>query len=132
MNTNTIILIVQQIQYAVSQLYSLPAAALVGLTCIVVGYLLKRWKTFPNEAIPTVIVLWGAFFCVMLAAPTPQGVTLGAWRVKNALVGVVVGFAAWGLHYYLLSRLEDKFPWLKSLLSGADGAPSTNIPPTPK
>lgn len=130
MNTNDVVQWVEQAKYWVDQLYHLPNALLVGLSCVVVGYILRRWKSFPNEAIPVVVVLWGAFFTSFMAPVRPSAANVSAWRVKNALVGFIVGFAAWGLHYYVLSKLEDKFPWLKKLLVGSpDDAISPLQPP---
>ena len=133
MNTNTITSWVQQAVSAVSQLYALPAALLVALSCIVVGYVLKAWQKFPNQAIPTVVVLWAAFLTVVLADVTPAGVGHVAWKVRNALVGMVIGFAAWAFHYYLLSKLEDKVPWLAQILQSKGGGGGGQPPaPAPK
>lgn len=89
--------------------------ALVLVTCIVVGYVLKGWKKFPNEAIPVVVVLWGGAFLTMMADPGADNLGVWTWRIKSFLLGIVVGFVAWLLHNQILSRFEDKIPFLKNI-----------------
>ena len=118
MNTNTFNSFFQQAVNVLEQLYALPSPLLVGLSCIVIGYMLKRFQRFPNDAIPLVVILWGAFFTLLLSGNCPPELSVGQWRVKNAIVGLIIGFAAWGLHYFIIAKLEDKFPWLDKLLNG--------------
>ena len=117
-DTNHFNAFIQQAVGALAQLQALPAPLLVGLTCIVVGYVLKRSKWFPNDGIPLLVVVWGAFFTLFLSGNCPPDLSLRQWRCKNALIGLVVGFAAWTFHYYMLSKLEDKFPRLSAFLNG--------------
>lgn len=132
MDTNLVSGWVGQAEQWVKQLYALPYPLLAGLSCIVVGYILKRLSWFHNENIPVVVVLWGAFCNSMLSPGHPTGTSTFKWHALNAIVGVVVGFAAWGFHYYLLNKLEDKFPWLGKLLSGtvATSSPTPAAPVT--
>lgn len=100
--------------------------ALVLVSCIVIGYILKGWKTFPNEAIPVVVVLWGGAFLTLIADPAADSLGLWTWRIKNFLLGIVVGFIAWLIHNQILARFEDKIPFLKNIT-----APSEPEPPKP-
>jgi hypothetical protein len=132
MNTNELNSILQKASDFITQLQALPNPLLVAITCIVIGYILKRWNFFPNQAIPVVVVIWGALFTLLLSGNCPAGLTAGQWRIKNALVGLVMGFAAWAFHYYALSRLEDRFPWLKRFLCGdSDETPTPTGPGAP-
>lgn len=116
MNTNTINTAISQAVYYVHTLCSLPLALLIGLSCIVLGYVLKLWPRFDNRYIPQVIVSWGTVLCAITAGHAPAGDTV-VWYVRNALVGMIISFAAWGLHYFVLSRIEDKIPWLGRAIS---------------
>lgn len=110
------------------QLYGLPADLLVGLLCIVVGYVLRLIKSFPNNAIPLCCVILGAVFLPIIEEPCPAGTTLIAWRVRNVIIGMIIGCAAWLFHRLVLKRVEDKFPWLKNLLE-PDAPQDTEVPP---
>ena len=96
----------------VNQLYGLPAGVLVGLLCIVICYAFKVTDRFPNDAIPVVCLLLGAILLPMLAPECPLEEKLIAYRVKHAVVGIIVGLVAWAFHNLILSKIEDKIPWL--------------------
>jgi hypothetical protein len=89
-------------------LYGIPATALVALTCIVWGYVLRFVKSFPNNGIPLAVILWGAILLPVIADGNSK-LPFRVWLVKNILVGLVTGFVAWIIHKQALSRLEDKF-----------------------
>lgn len=93
-----------------NKLDGLPAAMLVLLSCLVVGYCLRFWKKFPNEGIPVAVILWGGAFNPLLADLNSQ-MGWRIWFVKNLLVGLVIGFLAWLVHNLVLAKLED---WLTS------------------
>lgn len=90
------------------------AAALVCVSCIVVGYVLRFIKKFPNDGIPVVVILWGAVAMLFIADPHPPATTMRVWTVRNFLVGLTIGLIAWMLHKFVLSWVEDylakKFP----------------------
>lgn len=96
------------------KIQGLPAVALVCASCIVVGYVLRFIKAFPNNAIPVVVILWGAVAMMLLADPRATNMPLRIWAMRNLLVGLAIGFLAWMLHYWVLSWIEDyiakKFP----------------------
>jgi hypothetical protein len=98
-----------------NQLYGLPAAALVFCSCIVVGYILRFIKSFPNNGIPVVAILWGGLVMSLIADSRATTMPLRVWIVRNILVGMVIGMLAWIVHKAVLSKLEDwiasKFAW---------------------
>lgn len=89
-----------------NKLYGLPAIALVALSCIVVGYILRCIKRFPNDGIPIAVILWGAAFLPLLSDYTPGKFRI--WLVRNVFVGLITGFVAWLFHNKILSKIEDK------------------------
>jgi len=90
----------------IDKLNNLSAGALVFASCIAFGYLLRFIKSFPNDRIPLAVVACGAI-CCMCAAPRTE-LELRIWLVRNLLVGIVIGFAAWLSHNLILSRIEDR------------------------
>lgn len=106
-----------------NQIQGLPAVALVFVSCIVIGYAWKfiPAKWFPNEAIPVIVILWGAFCQSMLADARVSSMPLRVWIVRNVLVGLAIGFIAWMTHNLILSKIEDwlsaKFPLVDRLLN---------------
>jgi hypothetical protein len=105
------------------QLLGAPTGALVLLSCIAFGYVLRFFRRFPNEAIPLAVILWGAAF-FMLLAPERQNMALRFWLARNFTIGLIIGFVAWLIHNKGLAILEDKVPFLKGLLT------PTTPPPT--
>jgi hypothetical protein len=98
------------------KLYGLPGYVLVALSCIVLGYILRAARSFPNGAIPLACVLWAATLTPILSDATPAGVSHTEWRLRCALIGMVVGFCAWVFHRAVLSRFEDRIPGLSKIL----------------
>jgi hypothetical protein len=98
------------------KIQGLSAVALVCFTCIVVGYALKFVKSFPNNAIPLVVIMWGAVAMLFLADPRPTTMSPRIWTARNFSVGLLIGALAWGIHYWALSYLET---WIKGLLPRA-------------
>ena len=104
-----------------NQLYGLPAIALVFLSCIVLGYVLKLVKGFPNDGIPLAVILWGAILLPLLTEYKPGGLRI--WLLKNILVGVIAGFIAWLFHNKILAKIEDKLGLFQS--DGPNQPPKT-------
>ena len=90
-----------------NQLYGLPAFALVFCSCIVVGYILRFVKRFPNDGIPVAVVLWGGIIMTLVADTRATSMPARVWVVRNILVGMIFGLVAWLTHKVALSRLED-------------------------
>src|SRR5262245_14213792 len=82
------------------------AAVLVFAACIVVGYMLRFIKSFPNDAIPLVVILTGALSMLLLADPRPTTMSSRIWTSRNCIVGLILGFAAWMAHKFVIGRLE--------------------------
>ena len=103
-------------------LYGLPGNALVALTCIVLGYVLRLVRKFPNEGIPLACILWGMVCNPLVADPASAGQSIRIWIVRNILVGAIVGAVSWLSHKLILSKLESRIPILGGLLAAADSA----------
>lgn len=89
------------------KIQGLPAVALVFISCIAVGYVLRGIKSFPNQAIPTVVVLWGMVAMLFIADPRASTMPARIWTARNTLVGLAIGFFAWLAHKYLLKKFEN-------------------------
>lgn len=106
------------------KLYGIPGGVLVLISCLVIGYVLRVIRRFPNSAIPLVVILWGPVFNMLIADPKADTFPLRLWLVKNFLVGVVLGGVAWTIHNKALKKLEEKLPFLKGWL--VPGSTDTN------
>lgn len=95
------------------RIQGLSAAALIFMSCIVVGYALRFVKRFPNDGIPVVVILWGAVAMLIIADPRASSMPARIWTMRNLAVGLIIGLVAWLIHNKLLSRAED---WLLSKL----------------
>ena len=114
MNTNQL----NQIDNVLSNLDKLQGASavtLVFLSCIVVGYILRFIKAFPNNGIPVVVVLWGGMFMGLIASGRSTTMPMHVWVIRNMLVGLIIGGAAWIAHYVVISRIET---WVQSKFPG--------------
>lgn len=85
----------------------LSAAALVALSCIVVGYALRFIKRFPNDGIPVVVILWGALAMLFIADPRATTMPARIWTARNIMVGLIIGALSWLVHKIVLSRIEN-------------------------
>jgi len=101
-----------------NSLYGLPGHVLVGLTCIIFGYVLRFIRSFPNSGIPLACVLWGMVFNPLIADAATS--SLRVWYVRNILIGAVIGAGAWAIHRWLFSRVEADIPILGDALATAD------------
>ena len=90
---------------ALSSIENLPYLPLVFLSCIVMGWLLKRWSRYPNGCIPFAVVIMGVLNTCLLSLPMPQGELLVAWLIRKSLIGLIVGFLAWTAHAQVLKRI---------------------------
>lgn len=89
------------------RIHSWPNVALVFGFVIVVGYCLRFWRWFPNDAIATVVILSGAIGMMLLAERAPEEIPARAWHMKNFIVGCIIGFVAWGAHAIIMKRFEE-------------------------
>ena len=106
-----------------NKLYGMPGYALVAISCIVIGYVLRAIRGFPNSAIPLSCVFWAMVINPILADAPPAGASHRVWYFKCAIIGMIIGFAAWTFHRVVLNRFEDKIPGFKKLM-GEDDPPT--------
>lgn len=103
----------------------LSAVALVCFSCVVVGYVLRFIKQFPNDGIPVAVVLWGMVAMLVIADPHPAAMPMRIWTARNLMVGAIVGFIAWMLHKIVLSKIED---YITKRFPGSDNTTFFNKP----
>lgn len=109
-----------------------PAIALIFVSCLVLGYVLKGVRQFPNSAIPTAVILWGAIVNPVIA-DAMNDTPLRIWMIRNVLVGAITGFAAWMAHMSILSRIEDKLGlFTKPKPTTTNETPTNPVGPDPR
>lgn len=99
-----------ELQHVIDMLQKLngaPALLLVGLVCIITGYALKWVKKFPNEGIPLAVIFMGGVVYPFVADAN-NDIPLRVWIIRNAMIGLVVGFVAWLVHNKFISKIEDR------------------------
>lgn len=84
-----------------------PATLLVMIACWVIGYMLRYFKGFPNDGIPVAVVLFGGVVYPLIADAN-NDLPFRIWIIRNMLIGLIIGLAAWMLHKFVLSKVEDK------------------------
>lgn len=68
------------------------------LTCLVLGYVLKKWITdVDNKYIPTILCVFGAFL---------GGITI-SWTLESILAGAISGLASTGFHQVFKQLIES-------------------------
>ena len=113
------------------KILTLSTAAMVLGACIVIGYILRFIRSFPNDGIPVVVVLVGALAMILLAEPRAANMPVRAWVARHIIAGLILGLIAWLSHRLIIKRIEDyvtgQFPAVDRLLNGG----STPPPPPP-
>lgn len=94
----------------------LPPQTLLCLVVIGLGYMLKRAEWIPNRRIPLILMLIGGPLYLVLA--------YGCGRF--ILQGMLLSVVSWGLHKTFLKPLEERFPFLKTILCGSKGSDDSN------
>lgn len=102
-----------------------PVGVLIFMACIVLGYVLKIIKLFPNEKIPAAVVIF-AVVLFMFAAPEKKDLVLRIWLVKNFCIGMAIGLLAWLAHNQVLKRIEEKMGWFDSKDVSPDSKPQNS------
>lgn len=109
------------------KLYGLPGYVLVFLLCLVAGFVLKRSRWFPNDGIPLTVICLGGLVNSLIADPKADTLPLRIWVVKNVVVGLIIGFAAWQAH-----AQRRKIPGLKRFFpESSDSDPQAFTKPPP-
>ena len=104
----------EQITSLLNQVYGLPSALFVIIGCIIGGYLLRFWKKFPNDGIPVAVTFLGAILFPIIA-DLNNAMPWRTWFIRNVIFGLALGFAAWVVHNWAISKIEAK---LKLFLGG--------------
>lgn len=109
------------------------AVGLIFLSCIVMGYVWKviPHKWFPNDSIPIIVILWGAFAMSMIADARPGETPVRVWFFRNVIVGAVIGLLAWIVHNFAIKKVEDWLASKSNAVANLLGKPSTKEDPKP-
>lgn len=99
--------ILETITDYLQKLEGAPAVVLVCLSGLVLGFILKRLKNFPNNGIPICVILWGGIVYPLIADAN-NDLTLRVWLIRNLMIGVITGFLTWLLHNKILKRYLDR------------------------
>ena len=110
--TNEITSWIGTVTSAVQQMQEWPAAVLIIASLIVFGSVLKSIEVWPNRFIPIAVLAVGAILNAIIGEPGSVAPTQRHPEVVLALQGLLLGFAAWALHAFLLRRLERYIPFL--------------------
>jgi len=131
MNTNQVNQIVGQTNHYLDQLASAPSLLLVLLSCLIIGWVLKALPKFPNAAIPMVVVLAGVILVMLVQPERPATLSVRVFRTRGAMIGLIIGFASWALHYYVLYRLES-LPWFAGVFKSQSASSFSPLGTNPK
>lgn len=99
MDLNSILSLFDKVQ-------GLPAAGLLCLASIALGYALKFWPWFPNKMIPTAVILLPVILYPIVADPKVQNLPGRIWFVRNLSIGIIIGGGSWMLHFLVVRRIE--------------------------
>lgn len=117
-----------QLTKSLDTLYGLPGVALTLLFCVGMGYFLKMVEFFPNKRIPIVVVIWGMLWNVLLRPAPPKDMMMWQHYCRLIAVGFLIGITSCLAYDRVLKRLENKWPWLRTLL-GENGENKPEGPP---
>jgi len=83
-----------------------PGYVLTLLISVVGCYIVRALRHVPNEAMPTIVTLWGALWNLLLADPWSPPASIRLWVAKNIGIGLIIGFVGWLLHKKVMKRLN--------------------------
>jgi len=119
----------EYINDVVKQIVTLGPAALTVACCIAIGYVI-RMLPISNRSIPAICPVVGAILYSAVAKTGDVNPDIHNPVVAQAMIGFILGFVAWMGHKALLSKLEEKFPSLKTFLDGDVAAWPPATPPS--
>ena len=99
----------EQIVTVLGKLYGVPGYALVFLTCVVAGYVIKVLPHVPNNVIPWLLVTIGPVLNMLIADTRADNFPIRIWIVKNFVVGFLISGGAMWFHRKFLKPMEEKF-----------------------
>lgn len=114
--------------HTLNSIYNVTDAAYLIVACLVVGYVLKSIKPFPNTLIPVSVVIVGLVGSIFLQPDAPSGIPHKAWNFKNGVCGLALGFLTWRFHKGILSKLDDLIYKRFGIKADANGNGDSNPP----
>ena len=94
--------------------------ALVMVAMLAFGYVLRIVPRFPNNWIPLSCLLFTLVCYPLLSNPGRVSFDAEHPLIRMELTALVLWVCAWLAQTKVLSKIEDKIPWLKGLLATVD------------
>ena len=115
-----------QIESWVKAAMNLGSPLFTILGCIVVGYFFRAMPKFNNDWLWCVCGATGAIIFPVLAyahrSLFAKDESLAEWIIRTVIMGLILGMGSWAFHDKILSRVEDKIPYLKDFVAMIDRA----------
>jgi len=83
-----------------------PGYVLTLLISVVGCYIVRALRHVPNEAMAPLVVLWGAFWNLLLADVWAPPMSMRLWIAKNIGIRLIIGFVGWLVHKKALARFK--------------------------
>lgn len=96
----------------VGQLQNAGNEALLFAGAIIAGWIIKNVEQVPNKLIPPAVVILAAIGEVYIGDPGKVAPETNP-TVRLALIGSIIGFAAWMSHAFVLKKIEEKLGWFQ-------------------
>jgi Phage holin family Hol44, in holin superfamily V len=119
----------EQIVSVLGKLYGVPGYALVFLTCVVAGYVVKVLPNVPNNVIPWLLVGIGPILNMMVADTRADEFPIRIWIVKNFIIGFLISGGAMWFHRKFLKPMEEKFGLFETKPAESSIQPNYQIKP---
>ena len=94
--------------------------------CWCFGFLLKKWRKFPNDLIPVFVIPIGAFISVIMDNHHTPELSLTQERIGNTIVGLVISTGAWVSHRLVWKNLS-KIPVIGQYLDVEQSDPKAFV-----
>lgn len=94
----------------VNQIVTMSPELLVIVAILIVGFVLKLVKSFPNEYIPAVGSLMGASLYPFVADVAKVDYQVRLPWLRQILIGLALWLVAWVLHEKVLKRFNKYLP----------------------
>lgn len=115
---------VETIKASASTLTNAPLIVAVAIGLMAFGWLLKLLPKFPNEWIPSAVIVCGGvvgYFVVPMQGPADWAFNVSdpaaADKIRRVSVGLAVGVAVFLTHKFAVRRLEK---WIQAKLGTGD------------
>lgn len=94
--------------------------------CWCLGFALKKWRRFPNDLIPPLVIVLGAAFNVVIDNHHTPDLALWQERVVNFVIGFILGTLAWASHRLIWKNL-GRIPVVGKYLDTGNSNPTAFV-----